>query len=136
MSRFVVSYLSAAAVFLALDFAWLSFASPNLYRPRLGGLLLDSPNLTIAALFYLLFVIAVVVLAVLPGLHAGSWLTTLGYAALLGAAAYGTYDITNLATIRGWSAVVSVVDIAWGMLVTATSAVASFLITRAFTAPA
>ncbi len=131
MTRFAVAYVSAAAVFLALDYAWLNYAAPAIYRPRIGALLLDTPNLSVAAVFYLLFVVAIVVLAILPGLRADSWATTLGLAAVLGAAAYGTYDITNLATLRGWSAVVSVVDIAWGTVVTSTAAVASFFITRA-----
>lgn len=131
MPRALVAYLSTAAVFLALDFVWLNYASANVYRPRLGTLLLDNPSIPIAAVFYLIYAAAITVLAVLPGLRADSWLTTLGYAALLGVAAYGTYDITNLATIRGWSGAVTIIDLAWGTFVSSAAAVASFFVTRA-----
>ncbi len=131
MTRFLVAYGTTAAVFLLLDFIWLNYAAANLYRPRLGALLLESPSLVIAAVFYLVYAAAIVVLAVLPGLRADSWSAALGLAAILGVAAYGTYDITNLATIRGWSGAVTVIDLAWGTLVTGLAAVGGFFATRA-----
>jgi uncharacterized membrane protein len=127
MPNFFVAYVATAAVFLAADFLWLSYASSAFYRPKLGELLSDSPNLTIAAVFYLVYAIGIVVFAVLPATAARSASMAIGLGALLGLVAYGTYDITNLATIRGWPASVSVVDLAWGVFVTSLAAASGYL---------
>jgi uncharacterized membrane protein len=122
MLRYAIAYVSSAAVFLAVDFVWLSFASPNFYRPRLGNLLSANPNLRIAAVFYMAYVVGIVILAVMPGFAARSWPMAIGLGAVLGFVAYGTYDLTNLSTIQGWSAAVSAVDLAWGTFATALAA--------------
>ena len=127
MQKFAIAYGASAAVFLVFDFIWLSLASRFLYRPQLGSLLSDNPNLVIAAAFYLIYVVGVVVFAVLPAHEGRSWLLALGFGALLGLVAYGTYDITNLATLRDWPIIVSVVDLAWGIFVTASAAMAGYL---------
>jgi len=88
------------------------------------------PNLGIAALFYLFFTAAIVVLAVLPGLSGGSIGTTLLYGAILGLAAYGTYDITNLSTLKNWPVAMSLVDMAWGTFLTAFSAAGGYCAAR------
>lgn len=128
MVRHALAYAATAVVFLALDFIWLSLASSSFYRPRLGDLLLERPNLAIAAIFYAFYAVAIVILAVIPANNQGNWLLAIGLGAVLGAAAYGTYDVTNLATIRGWSVAVTIVDIGWGMLVSAAAALAGYLV--------
>ncbi len=75
--------------------------------------MLPQPNFVFAAVFYLFFAAAVVILAVLPGLKAGSLTTALFYGAVLGLAAYGTYDMTNLSTLKGWPMAMSFVDMSW-----------------------
>ena len=130
MSKYLVAYLATAAVFFGLDFVWLSTATSRVYRVMLGGLLLDKPNLPVAALFYLVYVGGVVIFAVAPALNAGSWTTALLRGAILGLIAYGTYDFTNLATLKGWPALVSVIDLAWGISATAIAATLGFLVTR------
>jgi len=75
-------------------------------------------------------VVGVLVLAVLPGVEAGSLLKTVANGALLGFVAHGTYDITNLSTIRDWPVIVSVVDIVWGSVPTGTVAGAGCAIAR------
>lgn len=124
----VIAYAASAVVFFALDFIWLSLSVSRIYQPLLGTLLRDSPNLAVAAAFYLVYVVGLVVFAVLPAASAGSWLTALGLGALLGLVAYGTYDFTNLSTIRDWPVLVSVIDLAWGISVSAVSALAGYLI--------
>ena len=42
--------------------------------------------------------------------------------ALLGAICYATYDLTNQATMRNWSTIVTLVDICWGAFATAVAA--------------
>lgn len=107
-------YGICTAAFLAIDFVWISTATPRLYRPQLGTLLSDKPNLGVAGAFYLLYVAGLIALTVVPGLREGAVAGALWRGALLGLLAYGTYDLTNLATLAGWSWQVSVVDMAWG----------------------
>jgi uncharacterized membrane protein len=107
-------YGITALGFFALDFIWLSTATSRIYKPLLGDLLLDKPNLGVAAAFYLFYVIGLVALAVVPGLREANLWGAVWRGALFGAIAYATYDLTNLATIKGWSATVSVIDIIWG----------------------
>ena len=126
MFKYAIAYGASVVVFLGLDFVWLSFASGNFYRPQLGDLLLPKPNLSVAAVFYLIYVVGVVVFAVMPAFGARSWPVALGLGALLGIVAYGTYDFTNLSTIKGWTTAVSLVDLAWGTILTATAACAGY----------
>jgi uncharacterized membrane protein len=123
---FVFAYIATALAFFAADFLWLSIATPRLYRPQLATLLSDQPNFGVAAVFYAVYVVGIVVLAVQPAAAAKSLPMAIGLAALLGLVAYGTYDITNLATIRGWPLVVSLIDMAWGVCVTVIGTVAGF----------
>ena len=129
----IIAYIASAVTFFALDFVWLSLATSRFYRPQLGDLLSESPNLPVAGAFYLVYVVGVVVFAVLPSAASGSWLMALGLGALLGLVAYGTYDFTNLATIRDWPAMVSVIDLAWGTAVTAVASLAGYAAVRYFT---
>jgi uncharacterized membrane protein len=126
MPPFAIAYLASAATLLVLDILWLTLAVPRLYRPLMGSLLSDQPNLPVAAIFYLLYVVGIVVFVVMPALGSSSWLNALGLGALLGLVAYGTYDFTNLATLRGWPVTLSFIDVAWGIFLTATSALAGY----------
>ena len=130
MTRFAVAYVVTLAVFCGLDFLWLGFVAKGYYQSQLGALLLEKPNVPVAVLFYLLYVAGVLVFAVLPALDAGQWSRALAHGALLGFFAYATYDLTNLATLKGWSAGVAMLDLAWGAVVTGVSATAGYLVTR------
>jgi uncharacterized membrane protein len=131
MLKYLVAYIATAVVFLGLDFLWLSKVALGMYRRELGSLLLDKPNLAIAAAFYLLFVVGIVVLAIAPALNGGSWVTALLLGAVLGLVAYGTYDITNLSTLKNWSVTVTIADIAWGTALTAVSATIGYWVVSA-----
>ena len=127
---FLKAYIATAIVFFVLDFVWLTRMADPFYRAHIGGLMLNQPRLGIAALFYIFYVVGIVVFAVLPALRAESLQTAVLLGALLGLIAYGTYDITNYATLRGWPVTVLVVDIAWGTALTAVSAGAGYLLSR------
>lgn len=128
----VVAYVATAIVFLGLDALWLSRVALGMYRRELGGLLLERPNLTVAAAFYLLYVGGIVILAIAPALGDGGWPRVLLMGAVLGLVAYGTYDITNLSTLKGWSVKLAIIDIAWGTALTAVSATIGYLVVQAF----
>jgi uncharacterized membrane protein len=129
---YVVAYIATAVVFLGLDAIWLSKIALGMYRQELGSLLLEKPNLPIAAGFYLLYVVGIVVLAVVPAISEGGWVKALLMGAVLGLVAYGTYDITNLSTLKGWSTRLALIDIAWGTALTAVSATIGFWVVRLF----
>lgn len=123
-------YLISFGVFLAIDAVWLMTMSSRFYQPKLGALMAERPNLAVALVFYLVYVVGVLVLAVMPGLDAGSVGKAALYGALLGLVAYGTYDITNLSTIRDWPVIVTVVDLIWGTTLTAAVATAGYYAAR------
>ncbi len=127
---YVKLHLLTFVAFLAIDGVWLGLVARNLYAKHLGYLMTPKTVWPAAILFYLLYVVGVLVLAVLPGLEAGS----LGRAALLGALlgliAYATYDLTNLATVKGWPVLITVIDLAWGTVLTAAVSAIGYLIGR------
>ncbi len=132
MTRYLVAYIVTAIVFLGLDALWLSRVALGMYRRELGSLLLDKPNLVIAGVFYLLFVAGIVILAIAPALNnGGTWVNALLMGAVLGLVAYGTYDITNLSTLKNWSVTVTMADIAWGTALTAVSATIGYWVVSA-----
>lgn len=128
---YVVAYIATAVVFLGLDALWLSKVALGMYRQELGSLLLDRPNLVIAGAFYLLYVGGIVILAISPALAEGNWIKALLLGAVLGLVAYGTYDITNLSTLKGWSTSLALIDIAWGTALTAVSATIGYWVVKA-----
>ena len=130
MRNLIFAYLGAAAAMFVLDGAWLSFAAKRLYRPLLGDMLADGFRIAPAALFYFLYVAGIVVLAVAPGLAAGKWTVALTRGLALGLIAYGTYDLTNQATLRQWSVTVTFVDMLWGTILTGAAATAGYYAAR------
>lgn len=130
MVQYFVAYVGTLVVFLGIDFVWLSFVARKFYFERLGPLLLDQPNLGIAAFFYLFYVMGIVHLAIIPALKDGNAMVAVVNAAVFGVLAYATYDITNMATLKGWSWEVAAVDIVWGGVLSAVSAYAGYQITK------
>jgi uncharacterized membrane protein len=115
-------------IFFPLDFVWLSATGNKFYRAELGNLLLARPNMLVAGLFYLAYLVGVVVLISVPADgDVGKALLT---GAVLGLVAYGTYDLTNLATVSGFSPKVAIVDMAWGAMLTAVSAAGGVWVAR------
>jgi uncharacterized membrane protein len=128
MKSYVIAYLATGLVLLAADAVWLVTMNRLLYQPLLGPIVLGTPRLAPAALFYLIYVFGVVFFAVAPALSSGRWTTALIHGALFGFVAYATYDLTNQATLKVWPGIVSLVDMCWGTLLSATAAVLGFLV--------
>jgi uncharacterized membrane protein len=119
-------YLIALAIFFAIDMVWLGVVAKTFYRKHLGYLMAPKVGWPAAVLFYLLFIAGLVVFAVRPGLAAGLPGKALLLGAFLGLVAYATYDLTNQATMKDWPALVTVIDLAWGTLLTAGVAFLSY----------
>lgn len=124
---YAIRYAVALLVMIVGDALWLSYFARAMFRPTLGTMLLDDPRWLAAALFYLLYAAGIVWFAVTPALRSGSWSSAALSGALLGFLAYMTYDLTNLATIRAWTMQLALIDMAWGTLLTAVAATASYL---------
>lgn len=110
------------ACFLTLDGCWLALVGPHLYRPALGAYLSPEVNWLAAGLFYLLYLTGLTFFVVAPALAAGRPDRAFWKGALFGLVAYGTYDLTNQATLAGWPWRVTVADLAWGAFVSGVSA--------------
>ncbi|OCW57293.1 DUF2177 family protein [Hoeflea olei] len=123
---FLWAWAGTAAFILAIDAVWLGIVAKGFYSRQLGELMRDNPNLSIAALFYVMYSAAVVILASAPAMRSGSLSDALFLGAILGFAAYGTYDITNLSTLRNWPVTMSLVDIVWGTALTTAAAGAGY----------
>jgi len=124
-------YLVTAGVFLILDAIMLSTIMKPLFESHIGDLMADELRLGPAALFYLVYVAGVLWFVSLPALRADAPGTALLTGAALGALAYGTYEFTNLATLRGWSWRMVIVDVTWGAVLTGVSAWAGVMVARA-----
>ena len=133
LKSYATASLVAFVFFLVVDFIWLSSAARLIYRPHIGPLLLEKPNLAAAVAFYLLFGVGLAVLVVRPALDATSIFAALWMGALFGLVAYGTYDLTNAATLKGWSLTVTVVDMLWGSLLTGLSSAVGVWLALRFT---
>jgi|EP01132_Coremiostelium_polycephalum_P011967 uncharacterized membrane protein len=130
MLKYVIAYLSTAALFLAVDYVWLSIMANGFYRSRIPDVIGTQANYPAAIAFYLIFVAGIVIFAVSPALENGRWTTALVYGALFGFMAYATYDLTNQATLKQWSTMVTIVDMGWGTFASALCATLSLLFTR------
>jgi len=116
--KYLFLYIILLAIFLVIDLIWLNFLAKDLYQKEIGSLLLKNPKLLPAILFYALFIVAIIILAVIPGIEAKSLGNTLLLGAVLGFISYGTYDFTNLATLNNWSVKVAIIDLIWGTSIT------------------
>jgi uncharacterized membrane protein len=129
---FIKTYLITLLIFLAIDFLWLGFIAKNFYQQHIGSLMKTNINWIAAFIFYLVFIVGLVILVVNPSLESASWLKALWMGALLGLVAYATYDLTNLATLEGWSLSVTIVDLIWGAVVAGSTSVIAYFVINYF----
>jgi len=121
-------YAIALPVFFILDMVWLGLVAKNFYKSQIGFLMKPDINWTAAILFYLLFIVGLVLFVIAPAVEKGSWMQALLLGALFGLISYATYDLTNLATLKDWPLMVTIVDLAWGTILGAVVSVATFFI--------
>ncbi len=126
MTRYLIAYGAALAVLLVLDFLWLGVVMREFYRSALGPIMRERPLMVPAALFYAIYVIGLTYFVTLPGLDVGQWQRAALTGAAFGFFAYFTYDMTNYTTLKDFPFKVVVVDVAWGMVVSALAAMAGY----------
>lgn len=130
MTFYLKLFLVTLIAFFAIDIVWLGLVARSLYNKYLGYLLAPSPNWLAAIIFYLLFIVGILVFVVVPGLKENSLQTTLLRAALFGLVTYATYDLTNLATVKDWPVLITVIDLAWGTVLSVAVSWISFVAGR------
>ena len=127
MSVYLKIYGICTAVFFAVDMLWLGVVARDFYRRQVGELLREQVNWPAAILFYLIFIGGIVFFCVLPAVRSGSFPNALLLGALFGLVTYCTYDLTNLATLKGWPLTLVVVDVLWGMTLCTVVSAAGYL---------
>ena len=120
----IAVYLATLLVFTAVDFVWLGFVAHGYYRSQIGHLIADQVNLPAAAAFYLVYALGLLIFAVQPAVAAGGVPKALMLGAMFGLFCYATYDLTNLATLKNWSLPLSLIDMAWGAVLSGVAAAA------------
>ena len=130
ITKLLLSYLLTTVVFFAIDLLWLGVVAKGLYDKWLGHLLADKVNWTAAIIFYLLFIVGIFIFAILPAVEKDSVWRAILMGALFGFFTYATYDLTNLATLANWPMKIVFVDIAWGMVLTASVSCSGYYIVK------
>ncbi|GAB5469282.1 MAG: DUF2177 family protein [Rhodospirillales bacterium] len=129
----LATYGAMLVVFLGIDAVWLKYVMKPLFDHHVGALLAEEVRLGVAAGFYVLYVMGIIYFAVSPALREGGWSAALLKGALFGFFAYGTYEATNMATLKGWSWTMVAVDVTWGTALTALTALVGYSVHRALT---
>ena len=130
MKTLFLSIIFTSVFFLIIDVIWLSFSVKSFYRPNLGNLILDKPIMWAAVLFYLVYVIGLSILVLQPAIDENSIFKAFFTGIVFGLAAYGTYNLTNMAVLKGWSPYVVFVDMFWGGFLTAFSSALGIFIAK------
>ena len=124
MFKIAATYVPTLVIMLAIDAAWLGLVALPMFRAALGADLLTFRGAP-GVLFYLLYAAGIMVF-VLP-MAQGDWRMTLLYGALFGLFCYGTYELTNYATLKPWTLTLAMADMGWGMVVTAVTSTLGML---------
>ena len=130
MKILLLSAFITSIFFLLIDMLWLSFSVKFFYKPQLGNLLNEKPVIWAAILFYLIYVLGVAIIVLQPAINNDSIKNVFLIGIVFGVVAYGTYNLTNMATIKNWSPYVVLVDIIWGGLLTGTSSALGIFISK------
>ena len=125
---FIKLYLIALPIFLGIDIVWLTLIAKKFYGEQLGYLMSNNPNLLAALIFYLIFTAGIVFFVVNPALDKKMLTHALLAGAFFGLISYATYDLTNLATVKDWPLIITIVDLLWGTTLSTAVSVATYLI--------
>ena len=126
----ILSYLLTFLFFLIVDMLWLGVIAKNIYQKYLGGFLTDNVNWTTAVVFYFIFVVGISIFVIYPSVNNGSVYQAILMGALFGFFTYATYDLTNLATLKGWPLPIVFIDIIWGSVLSAVVSLSGFYIVK------
>jgi len=127
---YIKQYLISLVIFLGIDSVWLLFVAKEFYAKHLGYIMAKNPNLAAAGIFYLINIIGILIFAVNPAIQKNSLTQAILLGAIYGLCTYATYDLTNMATVKDWPIIVTIVDLIWGVTLSATVAGLTYLATK------
>ena len=130
--QLIISFIFVSTIFLIVDVIWLSITVKLVYKPNLGDLLNDKPVLWAAVLFYIIYMIGLTLIIIKPALASNSVLQAFWTGVIFGIVAYGTYNLTNMATIKNWSSTIVWIDMLWGGMLTGSSSAVGIYLTKTF----
>jgi uncharacterized membrane protein len=130
VSDWLIYYGVTLALFLAIDMVWLRGSAKRFYARELGHLMAPRAKIGVAFGFYALYVVGIVAFGVAAGVRSGNVVDAALMGALFGLVAYATYDLVNLATLKGFSARLAMVDMAWGTSLTTACAAGGYALGR------
>ena len=130
--QLIISFIFVSTIFLIVDVIWLSITVKSIYKPNLGNLLNDKPVLWAAVLFYIIYMIGLTLIIIKPALASNSVLQAFWTGVIFGIVAYGTYNLTNMATVKNRSSIIVWIDMLWGGLLTGSSSAAGIYLTKTF----
>jgi len=133
MITYLIAFGVTLVAFTGIDFIWLSRMGDILYRPAMGDMVLDQFRPAPALIFYVIYAFGLVFFAVRPALASGEWTTALLNGAMMGLVAYATYDLTNQATLKNWSNLLTFGDLTWGTVLSGVSATIAYQVTSMLT---
>lgn len=112
-------FIKTLGVLLVIDAVWLGFVARQMYQSAIGHLMAKQVNWLAAVVFYLLYAAGLVFLVLLPAqkMHVLP-LNVFVTGFVFGLVAYGTYDLTNLTTLKEWPLYLTIIDMLWGALLT------------------
>lgn len=125
---YIKLYLITLPVFFAIDMFWLGVVAKNFYKQQIGFLMTPNVNWVAAIVFYLIFIAGLVMFVISPALEKASLLHAVLFGAAFGFVSYATYDLTNLATLKDWPLMITLVDLAWGAVLSGSVSTVSYLI--------
>jgi uncharacterized membrane protein len=130
MRSIFITYVRTFAIFLACDYLWLTKISPSFYQEHIGHLMAETPNLTAALAFYLIFIAGITYFAVLPMTRDYKISRAFSHGAFFGLVTYATFDLTSQAVFKDWPTIVTIADLAWGSILTGTTTAISARLAR------
>ncbi|RYU96712.1 DUF2177 family protein [Emticicia agri] len=130
--KILLVFILTTVIFAAIDLVWLGVIAKNLYQQKIGFIMADEVNWIAALIFYLMYIGGILYFVIFPSLDNGNWQTALLKGAILGALCYGTYDLTNWATLKNWPSEIVIIDILWGAFLTGLTATLSFIVSQKF----
>jgi len=125
---FIKHFLIALPVFFVIDMVWLVLVAKKFYQEQIGFLMRPDINWVAAIIFYLLFIAGLVIFVISPVVQKQSWIHAILYGALFGLITYATYDLTNLATLKDWPILVTIVDLIWGSVLAGSISLITYLV--------
>ncbi|MES2138525.1 MAG: DUF2177 family protein [Bacteroidota bacterium] len=125
---FLKLFFTALPIFIAFDISWVGFLAKDFYRDQIGFLMKPNINWLATIFFYFLFITGLVLFVIQPALEKHSWTHTLLFGAIFGLVTYATFDLTNLALLKNWPVLVTIIDLIWGMFLSALVSLLTYFI--------